>query len=353
MSKLILAASLGAALAPIPAPSVITRRRGRVEFRDGLMTFDAQTIDSAGVFLVGELERLDPRIHEPLAAVTWSRDIDLRSDVSIADEFSSFTNSSFAAANGVPGSGKAWVGKDANAITGISLDLGKTTSPLPLWAMQLGWTIPELESAQKLGRPIDQQKFSAMQLKYQMDIDEQVYIGDTALNLFGLVNSPLVTATNVVNGASASPLWSSKTPQEILNDVNTLLNNVWTASAWAVCPSKLLVDPVNYSRLVSTLISSAGNISVLEFLKVNSLCNSINGRPLDIQPLKWLTGRGVGSTDRMVAYSQAEDRVRFPLVPLQRTPLEYRDLRQLTTYFGRLGAVEFVYPETVGYADGL
>lgn len=353
MSKLILAASLGAALAPIPAPSVITRRRGRVEFRDGLMTFDAQTIDSAGVFLVGELERLDPRIHEPLAAVTWSRDIDLRSDVSIADEFSSFTNSSFAAANGVPGSGKAWVGKDANAITGISLDLGKTTNPLPLWAMQLGWTIPELESAQKLGRPIDQQKFSAMQLKYQMDIDEQVYVGDTALNLFGLVNSPLVTATNVVNGASASPLWANKTPQEILNDVNTLLNNVWTASAWAVCPSKLLVDPVNYSRLVSTLISSAGNISVLEFLKVNSLCNSINGRPLDIQPLKWLTGRGVGGTNRMVAYSQAEDRVRFPLVPLQRTPLEYRDLRQLTTYFGRLGAVEFVYPETVGYADGL
>ena len=353
MSKLLLAASLGAALAPIPAPSVITRRRGRVEFRDGLMTFDAQTIDSAGVFLVGELERLDPRIHEPLAAVTWSRDIDLRSDVSIADEFSSFTNSSFAAANGVPGSGKAWVGKDANAITGISLDLGKTTSPLPLWAMQLGWTIPELESAQKLGRPIDQQKFSAMQLKYQMDIDEQVYVGDTALNLFGLVNSPLVTATNVVNGAGASPLWANKTPQEILADVNTLLNNVWTASAFALVPSKLLIDPVNYSKLVSTLISSAGNISILQFLKDNSLSNSINGRPLDIQPLKWLSGRGVGGTNRMVAYTQAEDRVRFPLVPLQRTPLEYRDLRQLTTYFGRLGAVEFVYPETVGYADGL
>ena len=35
------------------------------------------------------------------------------------------------------------------------------------------------------------------------------------------------------------------------------------------------------------------------------------------------------------------------------TPLEYRDLRQLTTYFGRLGAVEWVYPETAYYADGL
>jgi len=325
----------------------------RLKFVDGMMTFDQQTIDSSGVFLVGELERLDQRLHEPLAAVTWSRDIDLRTDVSIADEFSAFTNSAFASANGVPGSGKAWVGKDATNIVGVSVDIGKTTLPLPLWAMQLGWTIPELESAQKLGRPIDQQKFAAMNLKYQMDIDEQVYIGDTALGLTGLVNSPLVSVSNVVNGGGGSPLWANKTPTEILADVNTLLSNAWAASGYAVCPGKLLIDPVNYSRLVSTLVSSAGNISILEFLKVNSLCNSINGRPLDIQPLKWLTGRGVGGTNRMVAYSQAEDRVRFPLVPLQRTPLEYRDLRQLTTYFGRLGAVEFIYPETAAYADGM
>lgn len=329
-------------------------RGGRVlQFKDGLMTFDAQTIDSSGVFLVGELERLDQRLHEPLAAVTWSRDIDLREDVSIADEFSSFTNSSFASANGVAGSGKSWVGKDANAIAGVSVDIGKTTSPLTLWALQLGWTIPELESAQKLGRPIDQQKFAALQLKYQMDTDEQVYIGDSALGLYGLVNSPLVSVSNVVNGASASPLWSSKTPAEILADVNTVLSNGWTAAAYAVCPGKLLLDPVNYSRLASTLVSSAGNVSLLTYIRDNSLCNSINGRPLDIQPLKWLTGRGTGGTNRMVAYTQAQDRVRFPMVPLQRTPLEYRDLRQLTTYFGRLGAVEFVYPETVVYADGL
>ncbi len=321
----------------------------RIKFKDGLMTFDARTIDSSGAFLIGELERLDQRLHEPLAAVTWSRDIDLREDVSIADEFSAFTNSSFAAAAGVAGSGKAWVGKDASAITGISLDIGKTTSPLSLWAMQLGWTIPELESAQKLGRPVDQQKFAGMQLKHQMDIDEQIYIGDTALGLTGLVNH--ASMTNVTSAQTGT--WSSATPQQILNDVNELINSVWAASAYAVCPDRLLIDPVNYSRLVATIVSSAGNISVLEFLKNNSLSNSINGRPLDIQPLKWLTGRGALGTQRMVAYTKDPMRVRFPLVPLQRTPLEYRDLRQLTTYFGRLGAVELVYPETIGARDGI
>lgn len=330
--------------------SIITRAV-RHQFRDGLMTFDARTIDSSGAFLVGELERLDQTLHAPLAAYTWSRDIDLREDVSIADEFSSFTNSTFAAAAGVAGSGKAWVGKDASAITGIGLDIGKTVNPLPLWAMQLGWTIPELESAQKLGRPVDAQKYSGMQLKYNMDIDEQVYIGDDALSLTGLVNN--VAMENVTNAQNGNWMDGTTTPAQILTDVNDLLNSVWAQSAYAVCPDRLLLPPAQFGYLVSNVVSSAGNISILEFLKNNSLSNSINGRPLDIQPLKWLYQRGAEGSDRMFAYTKDINRVRFPLVPLQRTPLEYRDLRQLTTYFGRLGAIEMVYPETVGARDGI
>lgn len=338
--------------------AAVVKAATRTRFNDGLLTFDQRTIDSAGSFLIGELERLDPRLHEPLASVTWSRDIDLREDVSIADEFSAFTNSSFAAAGGVSGSGKAWIGKDASAITGISLDIGKTTTPLSLWGMQLGWTLPELESAIKLGRPIDVQKFSAMNLKYQMDIDEQVYIGDAALGVSGLTNSASVT--NNTNAVTGSWTGGTTTPAQILADVNELLNSVWAASGYAVCPEELRVPPLQYGWLVSTLISTAGNISILEFLKQNSLSNSINGKPLNIQPLKWLTGttrggQGAGASgkDRIVAYTRDPMRIRFPLVSLQRTPLEYRDLRQLTTYFGRIGAVEFVYPETLGYRDGV
>jgi hypothetical protein len=321
----------------------------RKRFHDAMMTFDRATIDSSGVFLIGELERLDQKLHEPLAAVTWGRDVDLREDVSIADEFSSFTNSSFASANGVSGSGKAWVGKEANAIQGISLDIGKTATPLNLWAMQLGWTIPELESAQKVCRPIDQQKFTGMNLKYQMDIDEQVYVGDVALGLYGLLNSPYVTnASNATTGS-----WITATPEEILSDVNELLNSVWAASGYAVCPTDLRLPPVEYGRLITRTVSTAGNISILEYLKKNSLSNAINGMELNIQPLKWLTDAGAAATTRMLAYSKDPERVRFPLVPLQRTPVEYRDLRQLTTYFGRLGALEFVYAETLGYRDGI
>jgi len=85
----------------------------------------------------------------------------------------------------------------------------------------------------------------------------------------------------------------------------------------------------------------------------------VNGKKLDIQPLKGLAGRGTAAgspsaaTDRMVVYTQDKNRVRFPLVPLQRTPLEYRSIFHITTYFGRVGCCEFVYPECCYYSDGI
>ena len=135
---------------------------------------------------------------------------------------------------------------------------------------------------------------------------------------------------------------------------------MWAASGFAVCPDQLRIPPTQFSGLSGKIVSTAGNVSLLTYLAQNTLCNAVNGRPLNIQPLKWLTGTtaggvgpGASGKDRMVAYTKDPLRVRFPLVPLQRTPLEYRGITQLTTYFGRLGTVEAVYPETIGYRDGI
>jgi hypothetical protein len=318
----------------------------------GLQTYDARTIDSTGAFLIGELERLDPIVYAPLVSVTWGRDIDLREDVTIGDEISSFAVSSFGAPGNIIPGGKNWVGKDVNAIAGVALDLGKVANPLYLWAMEAGWTLPELASAMQLGRPIDRQKLDAVQLKHQMDIDEQVYIGDTTIGVTGLTNNTSVTATNAVNGASGYPFWANKTPDEILADVTTVETNAYIASGFTTTPSKIIVPPTNFSYIVSNRLPNTRS-SILEYLRENSMSNAMNGKPLEIVPSKWLTGRGVGGTNRMVAYTQDKSMVRFPLVPLQRTPLEYRALSQLTYYYGRLGVVEVVRPQTLYYLDSI
>lgn len=325
----------------------------------------ARTVDSTGAFLVGELERLDQTIHMPLAAVTWSRDIDLREDVSLADEQSSFTLTNFGSSSGIGAgqgirNGKAWIGKDTSQMTGIGVDSGKYPQPLTPWGMEVKFTLLELESAAKMGRPIDDQKVEGLRLKHQMDVDEQVYVGDGTINVGGLVNNPLVTnVSNVPNGAAASPLWTAKTPDEILADINAAITSAWAASGWAVMPDRLLLPPGQFGYISTQKVSSAGNVSILKYVLENNVLKASGKGDLTILPAKWLQGAGTGGTigtvgnDRMVVYTKEKKFVRFPMTMLQRTPIQYDSIFHKTTYYCRLGVVEVVYPETIAYRDGL
>lgn len=353
--------------APIDAAGTM---RGKV-LDHAYKTWDGKrTVDSTGAFLIGELERLDQTIHLPLAAVTWGRDIDLREDVTIADELSSFTLTTFGSAgslgtgNGIR-NGKAWIGKATNQIGGVGVDTGKIANPLTPWALEIAYSILELESAAKLGRPIDEQKYEALKLKLQMDIDEQVYVGDATIGSLtgvgGLVNNGLVTnVANVPNGGGGTAPWSTKTPQEILADVNALLISVWASTGYAVMPNRLLIPPTQFGYINSTIVSTAGNQSILKFLLENNIIKNSGAGDLVIAPAKWLVGAGTGGTigtagtvDRMVAYNKNKRFVRFPMTPLQRTPVQYDSIYHKSSYFCRLGVVEVVYPETMGYRDGI
>src|SRR5206468_13081290 len=78
------AMTFDAAMLPTAPLNASGDMRGKLlDHRYPYMTADGRaiTVDSTGAFLIGELERLDQTLHMPLAAVTWTRDINLREDV--------------------------------------------------------------------------------------------------------------------------------------------------------------------------------------------------------------------------------------------------------------------------------
>lgn len=352
---------LAAAAGSQSAIADATRRLIRARTHDGMMTYDQQTIDSTGAFLVGQLERLDQTLNEPLVEYTWSRDVHIRTDVSAADEIASFTNSAFAMSGGINPNGLNWISNEGNALAGPSVDIGKTPQPLRLWGAEVKYTVPELVKSQKLGLPIDAQKVEAMNLKRNMDLDQIVYYGDSQLGFTGLVNSnsAVGSVSNVANGASTTPQWTTKTPTEILKDVNEILTAAWQASGWKVKPNRLMLPPAQLGYIASQPVNSAANKSILAYILENNICTQ-QGVPLEILELKWLIGAGAGGTqgqlgtvDRMVAYNDDKKYVQFPMTDLQRTPLEYRSLFQITTYWSRIGQIEWRYGTTAAYRDGI
>lgn len=318
-----------------------------------------KTKDSALAFYVNQLENLDKRLYMPLTSVSWGRDIKLRPGITMSDESTSFIQSAFAAggtqsnSNGSSGGNMPWISAETTAIPGVSIDGQKTVLPLRLLGREISFTSVELDRSQRLGTPIDAQKTDALNILYQMNTDQMVYIGSNDVGAQGLLNNSSITESEVSAGTSGSTLWVNKTPDEILADVNELIETTWSAAAFAVCPGKLLLPPAQFSYLASQKVSSAGNVSILKFLKENSISLEVNGKELDIQPVKWLTGRGVDGADRMLAYTNEENRVRYPMVPIRRETAYYMGIRFTAPYIWAFGELELPYPETLQYGDGI
>ncbi len=312
-----------------------------------------------------DVERFDQKMHEPLAAVTWSRDIDLRNDVTIADEVTSFSISTYGSPGGLGqmqiGNGKSWIGRNTTQIQALSIDIAKIPHPLRPWGQELKYTILELESAAKVGRPIDAQKVAGIQLKHQMDTDEQVYFGDLLTGGHGPPQQLVGVGGHAPAGGQQ--LADAVGQQDPERDSRGLQpgdhDHVGQLRVGAdadpgpdpALPVRVHLDPAGHA---------GGRGLDPQVPAREQRARGRRPRKIEILPCKWCIGMGNGGTlgqtgtvDRMAIYTKDEDKVRFPMTILQKTPIQFDGIFQKMTYFGRLGVVEAVYPETVSYWDGL
>lgn len=311
------------------------------------MRFTDAEISSTGAFMRGELERLDQELYAPLADFTWSRDIDLREDVTIADEVTSFMLANYAGGFGsIGGSGKSWIKGMDTTPARVSVETSKVTTPLTPWGMEVSYSIFELQKAMQVGRPIDVQKYDAMKFKHQLDIDQQVYMGDEGIGVKGLLNNDAVVAKSNLGSVDVKTM-SAADAVKLFNEV---LEASWKATQYIRIPDTILIPPALFAALASKQLPNVDK-NVLEYVLQNNIAVS-NGCKLTIRPVKWLNDSSInGGNGRVVAYTKARDVVRFPLVQLQSMAPQFRDFMQSVPYYGALGGVEFVRPEMVYYGD--
>ena len=269
-------------------------------------------------YFINQLDQLDPKLYEPLWEVTWGRDINLRADVQLGQKSTSYIRSTFGAPGSQSALGQPWLAQNGNNLPGVSVDGEQVVTPVRELGREVSYTSIELATSERTNQNIDVQKYNGLNIMYQMGTDSMVYTGDPEVEAYGLVNSPLVTSSTVANGVSLTTEWADKTPDEILADINTLLESTWTATGQTTCPTKLLIASTQYALISGLKVSQAGDKSVLTYVQENSLSTRINGVQLDIKPSKYLTSAGAGGSSRMVAYTNREDLLRFPMVPIQR-----------------------------------
>ena len=305
-------------------------------------------------FLTAELEKVDTKLREPLTSVTWQRDIVAKTGGGWVE----FTSNYFVNYGTTGGNADGILGGQSNAIPAMQADIQKTPYKVFSWGHLFRVPFVDQEKLQNIGRNLEEILTKGIGLNYQKTIDQLVYKGFAAYGVTGLVNDANITAAAVANNAGAtSKLWTAKTPDEILYDVNTIIVQAWAASEYDLSgiPNHIMIPPAQFAYIVSTKVSTAGNVSILNYLLENNVAKS-QGVDLVIVPSRWCVGSGAGSTDRMVAYVNDEDKVNFDLtVPLTRimTQPVVTEMAYVTAYAAQMGQVKFLYTQCARYGDGI
>ena len=281
-------------------------------------TMDAGGIQTGGAFLVSELEKRDPMIRKPLTSVTYPRDIVIQSGGGWVDYVSAMSVA-YGLTGGAGASPVTAGGSNGIPVVQASVDKGVFKAHTFAAALRVMWQ--DMQRANYIGRSLDNLLQDGVRMAYDKHMDQNTYVGVEEYKTTGLVNHPDATETTAAaTGTSSGTAWSTKTPDQILSDVNTALLTVWAANGYdlSAIPNHILLPYEQYNYIMTTKVTDLATETIYDFLMKNNVAAK-NGGDLFIGATAWCKGAGTGSSDRMVVYVNHERFVKEDeLVPLSR-----------------------------------
>lgn len=222
-------------------------------------------------------------------------------------------------------------------------------SPVKPLASSYGYNLQEIRAAKMAGKPLAQRKANAA--KRAIDYKQNLigFFGDAASNLQGLINNPNIQEYVVpADGTGSSKLWSTKTADLILRDMNGVCNQIFSVTMGVHSATTLLLPLAQYTQAATTMMGTAALETVLSFfLKTQPFCKEVTW-------LNELKGAGAGATDRMLAYMKSPDVLTLEIPqPFEQLPVQEEGFEFITYCHQRTGGVIVYYPLAICFADGI
>lgn len=254
--------------------------------------------------------------------------------------------------------GKAeWFSAKAQDVPRVELSRDKAETTVGMGAIGYGYDLEEIAKAMMVGINLTTDKAAAARRVAEEMIERVAFSGDTSKGFLGLVNQSSVTADTVpADGTGSSTLWSAKTPDQVLRDVNLALTGMWTGSLGTEIADTLLLPASRLADLGTRRIDAVNQTTLIEWIARNNIYTLQTQQPLTIRGVMgFLDTAGASSSARMIAYR------RHPDVLKLHVPMPFRFLEAMRVGalayevpgIMRLGGVDVKRPKAMRYRDGL
>jgi hypothetical protein len=223
------------------------------------------------------------------------------------------------------------------------------------------WTVQEMQRAARLGRSLSSDKAMAADQASQAFLWNIAMTGRTPgaatseKGWTGLVNNASVPTANVAaDGTGSATTFASKTPDQILRDVNAALEAVVTNTGETHTANTLMLPTTTFQQMARTRLTDTP-LTVMEFIRQNNAYKALTGQDLTIRSTRALETAGASSTKRMVAYDNSREVIRFHL-PGPHEFLPAFQKGSMTYEVGgimNVGGTEIRLPKAIRYSDGI
>jgi hypothetical protein len=193
----------------------------------------------------------------------------------------------------------------------------ETTTPIKGIGNSYGYDVQEIRYAQLAQVPLDAKKAAAARKANEQLVNRLAWTGDTVTGLPGfLTNANLPAFVIPADGTGSSKTFASKTPDQIIRDLNSMANGVFTQTNGIHRPNEIWLPLAQYAYIASTPRSTLSDTTILDFFLAN---NPFIQRVI---PVLELTGAGAAGADLIVAADNSAEnyQMNIPLMFMQHAP---------------------------------
>jgi hypothetical protein len=223
------------------------------------------------------------------------------------------------------------------------------TNPVVSIGESYRYSHQEIRAAQYANIALDLRLAEAARRANDQLVNNLAITGDAQTGMTGLVNNPNVPVVTVpADGTGGNTEWSTKTPEQILRDLNLIVNQIVVNSNGVEMPDTLLLPLAQYTLIASTPRSSFSDMTILQYFLLN---NQFITR---VDWLAQLAGAGVNGSDVMIAYERNENKLAMQIpMPFTQYPPQERNLEFVIPCESRYGGVTIYYPLSMVIGEGI
>lgn len=212
-----------------------------------------------------------------------------------------------------------------------------------------GYSIKEIRASQRTGKNLDQRRAITARRAHDEMMNRMALKSNTADGTFGLLDFPGITEVTLqADGTSSSKTWASKTPDQIVRDINDLVNAVMEPTSAREVPDTLLLPIAQYNDLASRRIGEAGEKTLMRYILDNS--------PY-IKKIDWLSelkNFGAAGTNRALVGRFDEEHLTLEIPqPFEQFEAQQEGMEFTIPCHSECAGTIIYYPLAFAYADGI